>query len=217
MLFYFNLKALIVFTTTRTEAITGALPIGQNSPQKCPYGLYAEKISGTAFTAPRWENQQAWVYRIIPSAAHSSFKPVEDPTNGLKPVFHQLPNQLRWDPFDLNPTASWLDGLHLVAGVGYYIYAAGRSMAPHMATYNADGDLLIVPQTGALDITTELGRLLVRPNEICVIPRRIRYRVDLADKAAPIRGYILELYQGHFTLPELGPIGSNCLADARDF
>jgi homogentisate 1,2-dioxygenase len=211
---------------TRTEAIAGALPIGQNSPQKCPYGLYAEKISGTAFTAPRWENQQTWVYRIIPSAAHSSFKPVDDSANRLKPVFHHLPNQLRWDPFDLNPTVDWLDGMHLVAGagdpamksgLGYYVYAAGKSMSPNTATYNADGDLLIVPQTGTLDIQTEMGRLLVRPNEICVVPRGIRYRVDLADAATPIRGYILELYQGHFTLPELGPIGSNCLANARDF
>lgn len=226
MSFYFNLKALIILITSRAEAITGALPIGQNSPQKCPYGLYAEKISGTAFTAPRWENQQTWVYRIIPSAVHSSFKLVEDRTNCLKPVFHQLRNQLRWDPFDLNPTASWLDGLHLVAGagdpamksgVGYYIYAPGRSIAPHTATYSADDDLLIVPQMGALDITTEMGRLLVRPNETCVIPRGIRCCVNLADKAAPIRGYILELYQGRFTLPELGPIGSNCLANARDF
>lgn len=100
-------------------------------------------------------------------------------------------------------------------GVGIYIFAAGKDMDPHEAFYSADGDFLIVPQHGVLDIRTELGRLLVRPNEICVIPRGVRHRVDLPE--GPVRGYILELYQGHFTLPELGPIGSNCLANARDF
>jgi homogentisate 1,2-dioxygenase len=208
----------------RTEAIKGALPIGQNSPQKCPYGLYAEKISGTAFTAPRWENQQTWVYRIIPSAAHSSFEPL---TSGdrLEAKFNHVPNQLRWDPFDINTDVDWIQGLHLVAGAGdpsvkngvaYYIYGATKSMAEKSAMYNADGDMLVVPQTGALDIQTEMGHLLVRPNEICVLPRGIRYRVQLVDDE-PIRGYILEVYNGHFQLPELGPIGSNCLANARDF
>lgn len=102
------------------------------------------------------------------------------------------------------------------SGIGIFIYAAGKSMEPNTAFYSADGDFLIVPQHGVLDIQTELGHLLVRPNEICVIPRGIRYRVSLTDNK-PIRGYILELYQGHFALPELGPIGSNCLANARDF
>lgn len=117
-----------------------------------------------------------------------------------------------------------MHSLHLVAGagdptmkqgLGIYIYAAGKSMNAHEAFYSSDGDFLIVPQHGVLDIRTEMGHLLVRPNEICVIPRGIKYRVDLP--AGPVRGYILELYQGHFTLPELGPIGSNCLANARDF
>lgn len=164
------------------------------------------------------------MYRVIPSAAHSSFEPV-DSAGKLKSKFHQLPNQLRWDPFDHNSELDWLSGLQLLAGagdpamktgVGYYIYTAGQSMKPRTATYNADGDFLIVPQHGALDVQTEMGRMLVRPNEICVIPRGIRYRIDLVNDE-PIRGYILELYQGHFVLPELGPIGSNCLANARDF
>ncbi|KAJ5782585.1 hypothetical protein N7457_004359 [Penicillium paradoxum] len=207
-----------------TEAIKGALPIGQNSPQKCPYGLYAEKISGTAFTAPRSENQQTWAYRIIPSAVHSSFEPVAS-GNRFKPDFNQIPNQLRWDPFDINPDVDWIEGLHMVAGSGdpalkngvaYYIYGATKSMSENTAMGDSDGDMLIVPQTGALDIETEMGRLLVRPNEICVLPRGIKYRVNLVNDE-PIRGYILELFNGHFTLPELGPIGSNCLANARDF
>ena len=88
-------------------------------------------------------------------------------------------------------------------------------MDARSAFYSADGDFLIVLQHGILDIQTELGKILVRPNEICVIPRGIRYRVTLPE--GPVRGYILELYQGHFHLPELGPIGSNCLANSRDF
>lgn len=200
------------------------MPIGQNSPQKCPYGLYAEKISGTAFTAPRWENQQTWVYRIIPSASHDSFEPVPSGDRfGAK--LNHVPNQLRWDPFDINAGVDWVEGLHMVAGAGdpslkngvaYYIYGATKSMEEKTAMYNSDGDMLLVPQTGALDIQTEMGRLLVRPNEICVLPRGIRYRVNLVDDE-PIRGFILEVYNGHFQLPELGPIGSNCLANARDF
>ncbi|CAN9221987.1 unnamed protein product [Alternaria alternata] len=191
-----------------TEAVEGALPIGANSPQKPPYGLYAEKLSGTAFTAPRHENQQTWLYRILPSCGHSNFEP----------------RDYDGDPFDLDETVDWVHSLHLVAGagdptmksgVGYFIYAAGKDMEANEAFYSADGDFLIVAQHGVLDIQTELGRLIVRPNEICVIPRGIWYRVTLPE--GPVRGYILELYQGHFTLPELGPIGSNCLANARDF
>jgi homogentisate 1,2-dioxygenase len=213
----------------RSEAIEGALPVGHNSPQKAPYGLYAEKLSGTAFTAPRHENQQTWLYRILPSAAHSPFEPVDStafpPTPSFRENFHQIPNQLRWDPFDLDKTVDWVHSLHLVAGagdptmkagLGIFIYAAGKSMDPNTAFYSSDGDFLIVPQHGVLDIQTELGQLLVRPNEICVIPRGVRYRVNLTENE-PIRGFILELYEGHFQLPELGPIGSNCLANARDF
>ncbi|MCJ1448335.1 MAG: hypothetical protein MMC23_008850 [Stictis urceolatum] len=210
-----------------TEAIEGALPVGANSPQKCPYGLYNEKLSGTAFTAPRHENQQTWLYRILPAAAHSPFEPRESDTYNTNPEarrLHQIPNQLRWDPFDLDPDVDWVHSLRLVAGageptmkqgIGIFIFAAGKAMDPHSAFYSADGDFLIVLQHGVLDIRTELGPILVRPNEICVIPRGIRYHVALP--AGPVRGYILELYQGHFILPELGPIGSNCLANARDF
>jgi homogentisate 1,2-dioxygenase len=131
---------------------------------------------------------------------------------------------LRWDPFDLDENTDWVHSLHLIAGagdptmkagLGILIFAAGKDMDKHEAFYSADGDFLIVLQHGVLDIQTELGHILVRPNEIVVIPRGIRYRVTLP--SGPTRGYILELYQGHFQLPELGPIGSNCLANARDF
>lgn len=211
----------------RTEAIEGALPTGQNSPQKPAYGLYTEKLSGTAFTAPRHENQQTWLYRILPAAAHSAFEPRESETYNTTPEskrLHQIPNQLRWDPFDMDDTVDWVHSLRLIAGagdptmksgLGIFIYAVGKSMDEHEAFYSADGDFLIVPQHGTLDIRTELGHLLVRPNEIAVIPRGIRYQVRLP--GGPARGYICELYEGHFQLPELGPIGSNNLANARDF
>ncbi|CAK7240641.1 MAG: hypothetical protein STHCBS139747_002087 [Sporothrix thermara] len=221
-----------------SEAVKDALPVGRNSPQKPPFGLYAEKLSGSAFTAPRNENQQSWLYRILPSAAHSDFEPVvaaktqngaaPQPDNApvsVPPALHHVPNQMRWDPFDLDDSSDWIDGLHHVAGVGdptmksglgIMIYAAGRDMDAHTAFSSADGDFLIVPQCGVLDIQTEMGKLLVRPNEIVVIPRGIRYRVTLP--SGPVRGYVLELYeQHHFALPELGPIGSNGLANARDF
>lgn len=222
-----------------SEAVPDTLPIGQNAPQKPAHGLYAEKLSGTAFTAPRHDNRQAWLYRILPSCAHPPFGPAvtslaaeqdsdaqKDASSSTAPKLHYIPNQLRWDPFDHDQSKNldFASGLRLVAGagdptlkqgIGMYIYAAGKSMDDRAAFYSADGDLLIVPQEGALDIRTELGYLLVRPMEICVIPRGIKYHVTLPE--GPARGYALELYQGHFNLPELGPIGTNGLANARDF
>ena len=135
----------------------------------------------------------------------------------------QIPNQLRWDPFDFDHNVDWVRGIHLVAGAGdptmktglaIYVFAAGKDMGKE-AFYSADGDFLIVAQHGVLDIQTELGRLLVRANEIRVIPRGIRYHVKLPE--GPARGYICEIFSGHFQLPELGPIGSNGLANVRDF
>ncbi|KAK4238334.1 homogentisate 1,2-dioxygenase-domain-containing protein [Achaetomium macrosporum] len=213
-----------------TEAVPGALPVAQNSPQKPPLGLYAEKLSGTAFTAPRHENKQSWLYRILPACSHPPFAAAPAPNESLglggEPFkkLHHIPNQLRWDPFDHEPDRDFVSGLHLIAGAGdptlkqgcaIYVFAAGRSMGEREAFYSADGELLIVPQEGALDIRTEMGWLLVRPMEICVIPRGVRYQVRLP--AGPARGYALELFQGRFILPELGPIGSNGLANARDF
>ncbi|KAG6208506.1 hypothetical protein E4U35_008364 [Claviceps purpurea] len=214
-----------------SEAIEGALPIGHNSPQQPPLGLYAEKLSGTAFTAPRHENKQTWLYRVLPSCAHAPFRPASNEETAAKGTavesLHYIPNQLRWDPFshDEAHEHDFVTGLKLVAangdpaqkqGLGIYIYAAGRDMDPQTAYYSADGDLLIVPQEGDLDIRTELGCLLVRQMEIAVIPRGIKYNVCLVS-GQPARGYALELYEGHFQLPELGPIGSNGLANARDF
>jgi len=202
--------------------------VAQNSPQKPAYGLYTEKLSGTAFTVPRADNQQTWLYRILPSAAHSKFEPLfaEELKQKLASdsQLQYTPDQVRFDPFDIEDSVDWIGGSRLVAGSGdpktktglaIYVISAGKDMAARQAYYSADGDLLIVPNQGVLDLQTELGRLRVRPNEIAVVPRGIRYRVTLPD--GPIRAFALELYQGHFKLPDLGIIGSNGLANARDF
>jgi homogentisate 1,2-dioxygenase len=208
-----------------TEALPGALPVGQNSPQKCPYGLYAEQISGTAFTAPRGANRRSWLYRIRPAAQHRPFQRVD---NGLLTAeFGAIaapPNQLRWDPLPL-PTkpADFVEGLttmagngdpHAQSGCGIHMYAANRSMTER-AFYNADGEMLILPQQGRVRFATELGVIEAEPQEVVVIPRGVRFRVELLDGVA--RGYICENFGANFRLPDLGPLGSNGLANPRDF
>jgi len=208
-----------------TEALPGALPVGRNSPQRAPYGLYNEQLSGTAFTAPRHANRRSWLYRIRPAALHGAFAAYAHPhfhsDFGHGPV---TPEQLRWSPRPL-PTAptDFLDGLFTMAGngspeshsgVGIHVYAANRSMDGRYF-YNADGEMLIVPERGRLRIATELGVLDVEPQEIALIPRGIRFRVELPDGEA--RGYVCENFGAALQLPDLGPIGSNGLANARDF
>jgi len=209
-----------------SEAVPGALPEGQNAPQKAPFGLYTEQISGTPFTAPRGANRRSWLYRIRPSVAHRPFEPL---TNGLlrSAPFDEVsapPNQLRWQPLPL-PAAptDFVDGLitmagngdaHSHSGMAVHIYAANRSMTDRFF-FNADGELLIVPQLGRLRLHTEMGILTVEPGEIAVIQRGIKFRVELPEEQA--RGYICENYGALFRLPELGPIGANGLANPRDF
>jgi len=204
----------------------GALPEGQNNPQACKHGLYAEQLSGTAFTAPRKNNQRSWLYRILPSAKHKPFSPLTYTllTNDWADQ-HPNPNQLRWKPFSLpekGTKVDWVQGLRTVAGagcprsrhgIGIHVYVCNAAMRDK-AFYNSDGDMLIVPQQGILNITTEFGKMEVRPNEICVIQQGIRFSVDVS---VPSRGYILEVYDNHFELPNLGPIGANGLANPRDF
>jgi len=208
-----------------TEAVPGTLPQGQNSPQNVAHGLYAEQLSGTAFTAPRGENRRSWLYRIRPAAMHGTFEPFSQPN------FHDdfghgavTPDQLRWNPLPLpDAPTDFIDGLFTMAGNGYaaaqrgigiHVYAANKSMDGRYF-YSADGEWLIVPQQGALRIATELGVLDVAPMEIAVIPRGIRFRVDLLDGAS--RGYVCENFGGMLRLPDLGPIGANGLANPRDF
>jgi len=204
-----------------TEAVPGALPIGQNSPQHVPFGLYAEQLSGTAFTAPRGENRRSWLYRIRPAASHPPFERYERASLLRGPSFDEMPptpNRLRWDPLPLptQPT-DFVDGLVSFAGndgVGVHLYAANHSME-RRAFFNADGEMLIVPQQGRLRIVSELGLVDVEPLQIALIPRGVRFRVELIDGSA--RGYVCENYGRAFRLPDLGPIGANGLANSRDF
>ena len=209
-----------------TESVAGALPIGRNSPQVAPHGLYAEVLSGTAFTAPRAENIRSWLYKIRPSAMHGPLRRID---NGLvrSGPFDEVetpPNRLRWDPFPIQSSAAdFIDGLATIAGSGdpasqtgiaVHIYRANRSMTDRCIV-NADGEMMLVPQQGELIVFAETGRLAVAPGEICVIPRGMKFKVELLSGSA--RGYICENYGAQFRLPELGPIGSNGLANARDF
>ncbi|HWU49633.1 MAG TPA: homogentisate 1,2-dioxygenase [Asticcacaulis sp.] len=202
-----------------TEAVPGALPQGQNSPQHAAFGLYAEQLSGTAFTTPRAHNLRSWLYRLRPSAGHAPFTPVERAQPNFAPP---TPNRLRWSPPPApDKPADFIDGLFPLAGNGdpaqqsgvcAYVYAANQSM--NRVFFNADAEMMIIPQQGALDIFTEMGRLDIAPLSIAVIPRGVRFRVTLDGEA---RGYCLENYGAPFRLPDLGPIGANGLANARDF
>ena len=209
-----------------TEALPGALPEGQNSPQKVPYGLYAEQISGTAFTQPRNDNLRSWVYRMRPSARHGKFRRID---NGLwrTPAFEEgvlTPQQMRWDPMPIpDEDTDLIAGMQTLAGngdansqtgIGIHIYCANASMVDRYF-YNADAEMLFVPQQGRVRLVTEMGVVEAMPNQIAMIPRGIKFRADLPD--GPSRGYVCENYGAPMRLPDLGPIGSNGLANPRDF
>jgi homogentisate 1,2-dioxygenase len=208
-----------------SEALAGTLPQGRNSPQRVAHGLYAEQVSGTAFTAPRHENRRSWLYRIRPAAMHGEFVLMGE--TGFHNRFDEqapTPNQLRWNPQPLPAgDTDWLDGIFTMAGnggpsemagIGIHMYSANKDMAGRFF-YDADAELLFMPQEGRLRIATELGVLELEPQEIGVVPRGIRFRVELPDGKA--RGYLLENFGELLRLPGLGPIGSNGLANARDF
>jgi homogentisate 1,2-dioxygenase len=208
-----------------TEAVPGALPQGQNAPQKSALGLYTEQLSGTAFTAPRATNRRTWTYRIRPSVTHKPFSEVDAGLMRSGP-FTELPtppNQMRWNPVPMpeKPT-NFVEGIvtlggsgdpAMQVGVGVHVYAANAPMQGRYF-YNADGEMLIVPQERALGVHTELGILGIAPGEIGIIPRGIKIRVEID---GPARGYICENYGLPFRLPDLGPIGANGLANPRDF
>jgi len=216
----------------QSEAIPGTLPLGQNSPQKNKYGLYAEQFTGTSFVAPRHKNQRSWAYRIRPAVAHAGFTRLPDKPNmessfsTLNPKVHVSPTQVAWTPFPMpaeGDEVDFVDGWRTIAGAGSPDMKAGLAIHSVVATKSMgrrafvsnDGDLLIVAEKGRLDIQTEFGKMMVAPGEICVIQRGIRFKVTLPD--GPIRCYIQEVYNGHYELPELGPLGANGLANARDF
>ena len=208
-----------------TEAVPGALPKGRNSPQRPAFGLYAEQLSGTAFTASRHENRRSWLYRMRPTADHRPFKPYDGARlfaagAATDPI---APNRLRWDPpTDLPADCDFVDGLVMMmvnreaaelTGVAIHLYRANRSMKDRLLV-DADGELLIIPQSGTLRIFTEMGRMEVAPGWIGIVPRGLRFRVEVDGEA---RGYVAENHGALFRLPELGPLGSNGLASARDF
>ncbi|HAJ02644.1 MAG TPA: homogentisate 1,2-dioxygenase, partial [Brevundimonas sp.] len=208
-----------------TEAVAGALPVGRNSPQKTPLGLYAEQLSGTAFTAPRTENRRSWLYRLRPSAQHPAYQPMDGGLVRSGP-FDEVPpnpNRMRWNPLPVpEAPTDWVEGLVTFAGngdadadagVGIHLYAANRSMTDRVF-YSADGELLIVPQQGAHRFVTEFGVLEAQPGHIVLIPRGVRFRVEVD---GPSRGYVCENYGAAFRIPDLGPIGANGLANPRDF
>jgi homogentisate 1,2-dioxygenase len=208
-----------------TEALPGALPEFRNSPQRCAYGLYAEQFSGTAFTVPRCDSRRSWLYRIRPAAVHDRFQRIaHDGIAATLSTHLASPNQQRWDPLPIpaEPT-DFVQGLVTIgasgtaaaqSGCAIYWYAANRSMQDRFF-YDADGELLLVPQLGRLRLATELGILEVGPLEIVVVPRGLRFRVELLGNEA--RGYVCENFGAPLRLPELGPIGANGLARARDF
>lgn len=209
-----------------SEAVPGALPIGRNSPQRSPLGLYAEQLSGSAFTEPRAHNRRSWLYRIRPSAAHPSFTRTDNGNLRTAPFTESVPdpNRLRWNPLpDPAPGTDFLAGLWTLggngdatqrAGMAIHLYAANSPMTDRVFS-NSDGELLIVPERGGLLLRTEFGLLSARPGEMALIPRGVRFRVELLD--ADARGYVCENYGRPFELPNLGPIGANGLAAARDF
>jgi homogentisate 1,2-dioxygenase len=211
-----------------TEATPGALPVGQNSPQKAPLGLYAEQFSGTAFTAPRATNRRTWTYRIRPSVLHKPFEQIDNKQFRSSP-FDEIattPNQLRWDPLPVptEPT-DFIDGVTTIAGNGdlfaqsgmaVHIYAFNKGMGERYF-YNADGEMLFVPEKGRIGFFTELGYLQAGAGEIVCIPRGLKFKIEPHPDDKELRGYICENYGQQFRLPELGPIGANGLANARDF
>lgn len=209
-----------------TEAVEGALPKGRNSPQRPAFGLYAEQLSGAAFTAPRHDNRRSWLYRLRPTADHPQYKPYQGARLFGSPVADGplAPNRLRWDPPSELPEGNdFVEGMVTMLqarkpedleGCALHLYYATRSMGERVFV-NADGEVLIVPQEGTLDIQTELGRLEVAPGWIAIIPRGLKFRVQLLGQSA--RGYVAENFGQSFRLPDLGPIGSNGLANPRDF
>ena len=210
-----------------TEALPGTLPVGQNSPQQVAHGLYAEQLSGSPFTAPRLANERSWLYRIRPSVLHHGrFRAVDVPLWASAPTREHVlpPGQQRWDPVPI-PTEplTFLDGVRTVTTAGDVATHDGMSAGLFFVTASmvdeylavADGELLVVLQEGGLRFRTEFGVIEAEPSEIVVVPRGVKFAVELTD--GPARGYVCENYGGAFTLPERGPIGANCLANPRDF
>jgi len=209
----------------QSEDLPDALPRDQNSPRRVAYGLYAEQVNGSGFVAPRHENRRSWLYRVRPSADQSPA--VALPQGFLAGDFlaePPEPNLAGWAPLPLPTVATdFVDGLATLGGAGsarlrrgyaVHVYAANRGMEDRCFG-NADGDLLILPEQGALTLLTELGPLEVAPGQVALVPRGIRFSVLVSVGGA--RGYVAESFGRPFGLPDRGPVGANGLADARHF
>lgn len=209
-----------------SEALPGALPVGRFSPQRVNYGLYAEQFNSTAFTAPRAQNRRSWFYRIRPSAVQGDYHPWQQEKVNTAPIREvpTPPNMMRWDPLPVPGAATdFVTGLTTIAacgdamaqtGMGIHLYAANCSMRDRYF-YCADGELLFIPQLGELLLRTECGHLTLRVGEVAVIPRGMKFAVDLLSDTA--RGYLAENYGTPLALPERGPVGANGYANDRDF
>jgi homogentisate 1,2-dioxygenase len=212
-----------------TEALPGALPVGRNSPQKINYGLYAEQLSGSPFTAPQATNQRSWLYRIRPTVKHSGrYRRVDQglirTAPGAREESSMAIGQLRWSPVPIPAEpVTFVTGLRTITTAGDSDAQVG--MAAHLLFvtaameneyfFNADGEFLIVAQEGSLRFRTEFGVIEIEPGEIAVIQRGVIFKVEPV--GGPARAYVCENYGGSFTLPDRGPIGANCLANPRDF
>ena len=215
----------VQLTPSFHQAVPGALPLGRNSPQRPAFGLYAEQLSGTAFTAPRHENRRSWLYRMRPTAEHPAFERYEGakrfaPGTSDAPL---APNRLRWDPLPHGEDVDLIDSMTTMLanrdpadleGVAVHVYAASKDMDARVFM-DADGELLFIPEHGRLELLTELGRIEVAPGQIALVPRGVRFRAVLPDGRA--RGYVGENHGSLFRLPALGPLGANGLANPRDF
>jgi homogentisate 1,2-dioxygenase len=210
-----------------TEALPGALPVGRNSPQKCPYGLYAEQLSGSPFTAPRVANERSWLYRIRPTVKHWGRFTKIDPGLWRTAPCHEIEipiEPLRWSPLEMPQgeiafpagvkTITTCGDASSMGGMAAHIFTLTRPMIDSYF-YNADGEMMFVPEEGRIRLATEFGIIDAEPCEIVVIPRGVKIRIELPDGTA--RGYLCENYGGSFSLPERGPIGANCMANQRDF
>lgn len=206
-----------------TEAVPGALPQNQNSPQKAPHDLYPEQLSGSAFTMRRSENLRSWLYRLQPSVVQKPFTPYAHKywTSRITNFGQTPPNPLRWGPMPDLQKVDFIDGLRTMVanssdeGSAAHLYCFTESMIERFF-YNSDGEMILLPQEGQLLIKTEMGNLLVSPQEIVVIPRGVKFQVQGVGGHI-YRGYVGENTGAPFRLPDLGPIGSNGLANPRDF
>ncbi len=207
-----------------SEALPGALPGRQHSPQQVPYHLYAEQINGNSFTTPRFSNLKAWQYRLRPSVLHSGNQPNKMRSDLLQGKFTQTPPaQMRWAPISYKTghynifegSVKYLyNGTVGQDGCAIYLYTATASMKDQFFI-NHDAEMLFIPQEGELIFKTEFGRLNIKPGDIAVLPRGVCFQVELLNDKA--RGYWVENYGQVFTLLSRGVIGANGTTEELDF